>query len=140
MKKLTPEDIKKIPWIKNCPRTTFSDDEYNLVKESWVFEKFYPWFEDELDRYHIKGWHKRFDCDDFASLFRILAQVCHLQSGGSAKGLGIGEIFFESEKLQGPHAINAVLVENGPIFIEPQTGKKLELTQNEKNSIYRVRF
>lgn len=139
MKVLNFSAIKKIPWVANCPKTTFSDENFNLPKGEWIFNKFYPWFQGELARYGVAEWNKKFDCDDFAAFFRILAQICHKKSKGSTDGLAIGEIHYESEKL-GPHAINAVLTEKGPIFIEPQTGEQLILTKYEENSIYRVRF
>lgn len=139
MKVLNFSDIKKIPWVANCSKTTFSDENYNIPKLEWVLDGFYPWFQGELGRYGIHAWNKKFDCDDFAALFRILCQVCHLKSSGKTDGLAVGEIHYESENL-GPHAINAILTEKGPIFIEPQTGKPLTLTKNEQVSIYRVRF
>lgn len=133
-------DIKKIPWVKNCQKVTFSDENYSIVKSSWVFDTFYPWFQGELSRYGISAWDKKFDCDDFAALFRVLCQVCHLKSAPSkTDGLGVGEVSYDKDETS-PHAINVVLTDNGPIFIEPQSGKQLILTKNEENSIYRVRF
>jgi hypothetical protein len=139
VKALNFSDIKKIPWVENCPKTTFSDENFNLPKSEWIFDKFYPWFHEELTRYGVSEWNKKFDCDDFAAFFRILAQICHKKSKGSTDGLAVGEIHYDQENT-GPHAINVVLTEKGPIFIEPQTGEQLILTKNEQNSIYRVRF
>lgn len=139
MKVLNFSDIKKIPWVANCPKATFSDENFNLVQSSWLFDKFYPWFQSEMSRYGIFSWDKKFDCDDFATLFRILCQVCHFHSSGKTDGLAIGEIHYEQNDTN-PHAINVALTEKGPIFIEPQTGKPLILTKYEKKSIYRVHF
>ncbi len=139
MKTLNFSDIKKIPWVDKCPKVAFSDKNFNLVKSSWVFDKFYPWFQGELARYGVSDWSKKFDCDDFAAFFRILCQICHKKSGGNTDGLAVGEVSYEQGDVS-PHAINVVLTEKGPIFIEPQTGNQLILTKNEQNSIYRVRF
>lgn len=139
MKVLNFSTIKKIPWVANCPKTTFSDENFNIVQSSWLFDKFYHWFVGELNRYGIQAWNKKFDCDDFASFFRILCQICHLKSNGTTDGLAIGEVHYEQDNASF-HAINVALTEKGPIFVEPQTGQQLFLTKNEEKSIYRVRF
>ncbi len=139
MKVLDFSAIKKIPWVSACPKVIFSDENYNIPTTEWVFNKFYPWFQGELKRYGVSEWTKKFDCDDFAAFFRILAQICHKKSKGTTDGLAIGEVHYEQSDASF-HAVNVVLTEKGPIFIEPQTGQQLILTKDEEKSIYRVRF
>lgn len=120
-------------------KTTFGDDQYSIIKKDWLFSSFYPFFSAELERLGVVQWSKKFDCEDFARMFKILAQACHLNSRGSTEGIAIGEIDYckgDGEY----HCINAAFTEKGLVFLEPQTGKELFLSTKEYDSINRFRI
>lgn len=117
----------------------FTDDSYNLPKRDWILGAFYSFFIKELGRLNVDIWDKKFDCDDFASMFRLFAQICHKASKGQAEGIAVSEIGYTQES-GGKHAIVCIFTEKGPIFLEPQTGKVLLLTDDEIQSIHRARM
>jgi len=117
----------------------FTDNDYNLPKKAWVLGPFYDFFIKELGRLNISVWDKKFDCDDFSSMFRLFAQICHKASKGEAEGIAVSEIGYIKESGE-QHAITCAFTDKGPIFLEPQTGEPLLLTDNEIQSIYRVRM
>lgn len=99
--------------------------------------KILPLFVKKLEELGVSVWDKKWDCDDFSSFFRSLAQICHRKSKGSAEGIAIGEIYYHQDgDNEGNHAINVIFLENGPIFFEPQSGLPVKLSAEEMNSIY----
>ncbi len=141
MQKVKNLHFLKYPFVaRNYPaKVIFSDNEYNLPTYSYIFNKFYPYFQKELFRLKIDGWSQKFDCEDFAKLFKTLIQACHAQSKGNAEGIAVAEIHYKREDGVN-HAINAIITDKGLIFLEPQTGESLVLTENEEKSIYYVNF
>jgi hypothetical protein len=120
-------------------KTTFGDSAYHLVKKDWIFQSLYPFFRAEMERWGVVQWSKKFDCEDFARTFKVLAQACHLKSRGQEDGIAIGEIDYTQESGE-YHCINVAFTDVGVVFMEPQSGKELKLTENEKNSINRFRI
>lgn len=117
-----------------------ADRTYGKPKKDWLLEVFYPWLSRELKRDGISGWQESFDCDDFATVYRVMAQVCHANTRNGAEGIAIGEVFYTRDN-GGQHAINCAFVENEQlIFIEPQNGQQTKLTDKELGSIWYVRF
>ena len=117
----------------------FTDNDYNLPKKEWLFGAFYSFFITELGRLGVNIWDEKFDCDDFSCMFRLYAQICHKRSKGKAEGIVISEIGYTQES-GGLHAAICAFTDKGPVFLEPQTGKTLLLTENEIQSIYRARM
>ena len=104
-------------------------------------EKFYPFFVSKLNELGISVWDNKWDCEDFSSFFKSMAQVCHRASSGTAEGLAIGEIYYHKDgDDEGNHAINVIFAENGPIFFEPQQGMPVKLSVKEMASIYYFRI
>jgi hypothetical protein len=102
----------------------------------------YSDFRAEIFRKGVAKWDARFDCNHFASYFVALAQTrFYLESfhaRTSAKSLGVGVFWYHSTR--GPHAIVAALTERGLLFIEPQTGAEVALTDTERASAFLVAF
>jgi hypothetical protein len=137
MKTLSPEDLQKHPFVAKARKSQISDSGYNAPSLKWVMEKFYPFFVKKLDELGVSVWDEKWDCEDFSSFFRNLAQICHRKSKGSAEGIAIGEIYYRQDgDNAGNHAINVIFLENGPIFFEPQQGLPVKLSAAEMNSIY----
>lgn len=119
-------------------RVWFADDTFARPKLSWLLGAFYDAFRE--DRFNKVGrYSRKNDCDNFARAFAQLAQDCHAISAGSdAEALAIGEFFYQSRN--GPHAIVVAFTDAGRKFIEPQTGRVLELTEGEAMSCTFARF
>lgn len=93
---------------------------------------------------NVTVWNRVFDCDDFAQLFVAYAKVKNRHASVHDKsydGLAIGEIWYRRASNDECHAINVVLLGfANVIFIEPQTGEVVKLTEKEVKSIYFIRF
>lgn len=137
MKTLSPEDLQKFPFVAKARRSQISDGSYNITTLEWIIQKFYPFFVKKLEELGVSVWDEKWDCDDFSSFFRSLAQICHRKSKGTAEGIAIGEIYYHQDgDNEGNHAINVIFLENGPIFFEPQSGLPVKLSAAEMNSVY----
>jgi hypothetical protein len=67
-----------------------------------------------------------------------------VQNASDAEGVAIGVIFYEIRK-NAHHAINVAITTSVtgdliPLFIEPNNGAHINLTQEEKDSIWYVNF
>ena len=142
MQKLSQQDFYQFPFVRLAHLRLINDRDYNLPTSRWLSQKFYPFFNSELNRYNIFKWRETWDCDDFATMFRILAQVCHNNSGAKnkAQGIAVAEIGYTREFDNQLHAINCVFTEKGPLFIEPQTCQVIIFSKKEYDSIYRIRL
>jgi hypothetical protein len=129
--------LKKLP-----PTFIVADRTYAPVKKKYLLENFYDWYRKFMFSQDVIKWDSRFDCDDFAALYRSLIQLAHFQAkGNNDEGVAVGEVFFWQEgNPDKGHAINCGMTEEGLIFFEPQTGKQLHLSNEELASIFFVRF
>jgi len=98
---------------------------------SWFFDVEYePLTLKELEAF-IDKWVKeilpkliytkeRFDCDDFAGLFKYM---CIKETKKNGVGRAIGKVYYKGEFL-GYHAWNIVILDDGSVInVEPQTGE-----------------
>lgn len=127
-------------------RVFSADRAYALATLGYLLGAFYRWFKDEMFRVVGNEWNKRFDCDDFARFFAAWAALANRiadKAEGHPEGLAVGECWFKQDS-GGGHAINIALTEIDEalavVFIEPQNGKRLALSQSECHSIFYVRF
>ena len=118
------------------------DVSYSVVNSAWLAGFWEDWKADLFDK-GVTKWEGRFDCNKFAASFCAAAQLefyrdkFHSWTAGQA--LAVGEVWYYAAG-RGPHAIVAAITERGVVYIEPQTGKELRLTQAEESSIYFKRF
>ena len=100
-------------------------------------------FEDPLWVDHWRGvimtmdYAAKHDCDDFAFEYKVCISRYHAESDFPNDGFAVGVLFYcvGGDSTKG-HAINWALTEDvGLVFIEPQTGKQVELTKEEFDSI-----
>lgn len=139
MKQITSAQLLDDPILENVYKTVLPDGVYNLPTTKWLQSVFLPFYVGVLKEIGVYEWHDRFDCDDFACLFRALAQISHRKSNGTGDGLTVAEIHYVAagtNGVYGPHAINMALTEKGWVFIEPQNGSMKTLTDTEKKSIF----
>jgi len=122
------------------------DRDYSLPTLHWLLKVFFPWFQAEMFRIVANKWDKRFDCDNFAQFFSAWAAVSHWSADkqpGHPEGLAVGECWYKLDS-GGGHAINVIVTEEDGeqvvVPIEPQNGKRLELSQTELHSIWLVKF
>jgi hypothetical protein len=116
------------------------DQDYNLPSKKWVVEEFVPFFFSYMENVQLRMYKAKFDCDDFASWFKLLARAAHSHSSGTAESLALFEIWYEAQGtggVHGHHAINAFYAKRW-YFIEPQNGRLYDLTEKEINSIFHV--
>lgn len=120
------------------------DTGYAEVSSAWLRE-FYGDFRKVLFREGVTKWEQTFDCDDFASFYVSLAAVRFFNATWStpfpAEALALGEYWYRPDGARGSgHAIVTAVTERGQIYIEPQSGQELQLTDNERLSRYLVKF
>ena len=82
---------------------------------------------------------ERFDCDDFAFLFKALL----VKHTGANCGFFSGGAIFEDDSYLGNHAYICVLLPTRIVFVEPQIGEVLEdcdgrIYANDINWEYRL--
>jgi hypothetical protein len=115
---------------------------YAEVNSAWL-AGYYDSFRNSLFREGVVKWDVRFDCNHFADTYAALAQlrffVESFQSRTAAQTLAIGVVWYRPDK-GGGHAINCALTERGLIYIEPQTGAEVTLSESEIASRFLVRF
>ncbi len=104
----------------------------------------YSQFRDELFRLGIVRWNERFDCNQFAGFFCALANAkfyaANFHGDTPAQSLALAQYWYRPGAGRFCHAIFLALTDRGPFFIEPQTGKPVNLTPNEVASRYLVKF
>jgi hypothetical protein len=136
---ITGKVLDRMQVIRNVPLARMGTMTYAEVNSEWL-TKFYQDYRSELNRLGIVKWNERFDCRRFAGLYAELAQskffVESFQSENAAQSLAVGQVWYNLENGKGAHAIIVALTERGRIFIEPQTGKEVTLTQKEVGSIF----
>jgi hypothetical protein len=127
-------------------RTTFPawmppfcyDVSYAVPTRDWLLNKFYPWFKSERWGGGLSAWTRKNDCDNFARAFCVYCQDAHALTPQGDEGLAVGEFCYQAAA--GPHAIVCAFTDAGRIFIEPQTGKEITLTEQEIKSCFRASF
>lgn len=141
MSKLNYGDISNI-FQKNGIQTReyfLGDFNYLLPNKVWFFNEFTASLDSLLTFLKTKEYkNESNDCDDFARAGAFLAQTLHSRtSPDSNSGLLIGEFWYRRDD-NVPHAINFAIVneynEYKLVFLEPQNGKELILSETEKKS------
>lgn len=142
--------------FKNVKSLIISDNTYWLPSRDYVSIRFLPNFiKINRIKYSIK-----FDCDDFSRKFSVWAQefytktvmnknmesiaVCELfyMKKIQPLNLRIGDIIVELPWMRcARHAINCIVLDDlSLMFIEPQSGQEVTLSDDEIKSIYFCRF
>jgi hypothetical protein len=126
---------------------------YALPTLDWLQNTFYPYFKQQLFDYEVNEWKVKWECRDFASAYRVFAQICNTETPntpGNADILAVGEVWFIPDankygtapgQLSGTpgdgHAINIAFTDKGIVFLDPQFGQGLwQITPTELSSIY----
>lgn len=130
----------------NAANIVLTDMLYVAPDVKWVQSQYPPKLAKFLFDYNLNHWTKESnDCDNISRAAADYAAILFHNSKNrpSGKGFLFGE-FHYSKKQLGGHAINIVIVKDGPIyrllFFEPQLNFEVELTENEKFSGQFSRF
>lgn len=131
-----------------------SDTDYFCPTIDTVKDELFPKYWNWLQSLKLTRWVHKWDCDNFADAFKLFCCGYYEQVIESpANGIAVGVINYKANSkaengLQGAHAINIIYIDNKenkgrtnnfyPIFIEPQNGKILKLSQEEFDSIWTV--
>lgn len=123
-----------------------ADDSYAEINAK-ALSDYQNWFQTKLYDLGVTHWDKQFDCDNVANLYADLLQLKFYLSNWSSdappKGAdspAVASFWYRPNCGDLSHAINAIGTNEGLIFIEPQTGQRLNLTPNELASQLRSIF
>jgi hypothetical protein len=121
------------------PGAIAGEDRYAEVNSAWLRE-WYQVFRAKLFKIGIVNWDERFDCNRFADFYSNLAQAFFslemFHSETPAQALALGPIWYVRADGTGSHAVIQALTERGRVFIDPQTGREMELNPLEQKSAY----
>ena len=115
------------------------DGPYAVVKAD-ALPAYYDSFRKRLFDDGVVKWDARFDCNHFASYYVALAQTqYYLRNWGSttpAQTLALAEVWFRPGGGLKGHAIVAAWTDAGLVFVEPQSGARLNLSDAERASVF----
>ena len=114
-----------------------ADGKYAMAtRESWE-KDILPRFKRWMIHNNLWDWNPKHDCDDKADALKLFAQRCFREWGGEveAEGFAVWRVWYriDGDPSKG-HAINRALTDEGFIYIEPQTAKIVQFTQEEEAS------
>lgn len=121
-----------------APGATIGDKSYAQVNSA-ALPAFYKAFRNDLHRKGVVRWDERFSCKHFAGLFVEMAQVQYFNEAWKTDGpaaLAIGAVWYVRDNGRGPHALVCALTERGRLYIEPQSGECVTLSEAEERSVY----
>lgn len=129
----SPRDLQR-----ECPGLYFGDLVYSEVDSKWL-PHWYDLYKRRLFEMGIVNWDVNFDCNRFADLYVSMAQACNSVRtfhSDAKTSLAIGTVWYRREATGSLHAIVQVFTERGRLFVDPQTGAELSLSQSERFSIF----
>lgn len=138
VKPVTGRTLDRAAIARTLPIANLGDISYAEVNSEWL-KNFYRTYRSELSRMGVVKWDSRYDCRRFAGLFTELAQNHFFQqefhNDIKAHTLALGPIWYCPEQ-GGGHAIIFALTEKGPVYLDPQNGREVQLTPSERASIF----
>lgn len=134
---MTPQELRS--FLPFSAPFYAADSSYAKPTLEWLLGDFWSWYWECRIRLGLLNWNRRNDCDNFARAYSQYAADCHaLTSGNDDEGLAVMEFWYKRDQ-GGKHAIVAAVTDKGIVFIEPQNGKQITLTQQEIDSCYFAR-
>lgn len=116
------------------------DDSYAKPTLNWLLGPFWSWFKGDRALKGLSSWTRRNDCDNFVRAYAQAASDCHATTvGNDDEGLSVGEFWYIKASGEG-HAIIIAITDAGRVFIEPQNGQKIILTDAEIKSCFLAKF
>lgn len=128
----------ELPLLGNC-----GDTSYTSVRLAAILEHYDTFRQVLFGLTGITKWDPHFDCNHFAALYvataksRYAREVWHTDDGPQT--LALAEVWYRPTT--GPaHAIVAAHTEDGLVFIEPQTGRRITDPRNLGATLIFVRW
>ena len=126
------------------PAVYLADSIYQPPTIDWLLGVFDPWFRKALFAFGITKWSEEAaDCDDWADLYASMAKIAHKNTAGhEGTALPVGIVWFHNwEGTGAAHAVVVALCADRLIhFIEPQTGKELYPSDQQKVDTWLVKI
>ena len=110
----------------------FLDEWYSLADAELVNEINEAWQENIREYKSVV-----YDCDDFADEYQRFAKNYVLDKYGEENNLAVFKFCYNHE-LMFPHAINIIYGKEFIYFVEPQSGKIVNLTLEEQRSCFLI--
>ena len=117
----------------------FYDDEFYTTFES------YDYFSEILKNYRkfsfdsgVK-YSRKYDCEDFARGMQHYFQVRYYKSNYKDQSFALGVASYHTDEGVN-HALCIVVIGEKVVFIEPQNGRYVELSEKEKENVFQVVF
>jgi len=134
--KFTSEELSKRTELNG----EFGDNIYYRVNVESLPE-FYNAFKNTLNSNGLERWNARYDCNNLTTLYvavakaRFAAKNLKIETD-KQETIAIAEIWYIRSVSNKGHAIAAMYTNVGLIYIEPETGERIYLTDKEKKSIF----
>lgn len=127
------------------PLPGFKGDTNYAVVQASALPALFDNFASVLSKQGLVKWDTRYDCNHFAALYVSLSQarftVAAWHSTTPAQTLALAEFWYVPASAGGKgHAIVAAQTDQGLLFIEPQTGRTITLSDAERRSAYLVKW
>ena len=162
--KIKKEEISQ--FFPSIEKPLFTDVSYAMFTKDFLLGEGYNGYKKWLSLAGLKSrsgklalWRSSWDCDNLSFSFRTYMNMLHarenthtfterfnkgVENASDAEGVAVGVIFYEIQK-RAHHAINVAITTSVtgdliPLFIEPNNGAHVNLTQEEKDSIWYVNF
>ena len=119
----------------------FGADNYHVPTLAWLQGPFYEAFHTDLWNNALDTWQVRWECRDFARHYASLAMKCWALTKDPSQddALAIGE-FWHKPTPSTAHAINACITDQGLVFIDPQNNSICQLSAEQLQSCFFLRF
>lgn len=125
------------------PFMDLGDASYAEVNSAWL-PAWYRLYRARLYRLGIVHGSKRFDCNRFSDIYVSLAHahfsVSMHHSDIPAEAIAIGTVWYKVDNRNERHALVLALTERGRLFIDPQCGREVVLSETEIASIFHQRM
>jgi len=137
------------------------DKDYYAPTLQLLNSTLYPSYSRWLKSINLGRWYHKWDCDNFADAFKTFVDGYYFNViESTAESISIGVVFYNAKArtesgLSGGHAINVVFLNNEKnlnnpallptqnelanttmVFLEPQNGQIINMTESEFNSIW----
>lgn len=120
------------------------DSKYTTVNLEWLQKTYYKEFKKELFKDGVVNWVGSFDCDKFSRFYSIYLQTKflleHFADRTGPQSVAVGNLFYYigADEKKG-HAINIIFKEDNTfVYLEPQTGELVTLTEMERDSVFLI--
>lgn len=124
----------------------YGSQTYAKVDEAWL-AGFYDRYRSHMfSAYSVVRWDAKADCDFWAQQYAAHAKAeffnASFHEDTKAEQVAVGEFWYAPNPATPHlgHAINVLVTNRGVVFIEPQTGKRVNITREQIAGGYFLRF